>query len=109
VITLELQKWLPGVEKVRLLHLRWIPHLHRLPITIFVIRQLLCQVHDGYLWLEELIPIMAKLIHRISWLHCKGRDPMEITGKSSNAMKAKHKLEKKKRGYAIARRTKACA
>ena len=76
------------------------------PITIFVIRQLLCQVYDGYLWLEELIPITVELIHRISQLPCKGRDPTEIAGKRSNlalveAMKTKYKLEKKKHGYAI--------
>jgi len=31
------QKWLRTVEKVGLLHLRWITHYHRMPITIFVI------------------------------------------------------------------------
>lgn len=50
---------------------------------------------------------MADLIHRISPLHFKGHDPAAIAGKSSDlafadAMKAKYKLEKKKRGYAIA-------
>jgi len=66
------QKWLRGVEKATSLHLRWIPHYHHVPITIFVIKQLLCLVHDGYLWLEEPIPITADLIHRISrllWFH----------------------------------------
>ena len=66
VITLELRKWLRGVEKAELLHLRWTRHFHHAPITIFVIRQLLCLVHDEYLWLEEPIPIMAALIHWIS-------------------------------------------
>lgn len=103
---MEPQKWLHGVEKARLLHLLWIPHFHHTPITIFVIKQLLFLVHDGYLWLEEPIPITTKLIHRISHLPCKGKDPATITRKGSNlalakAMKAKYKLEKKKRGYAI--------
>jgi len=31
------QKWLRGVEKVGLIHLRWIPHYHCMAITIFVI------------------------------------------------------------------------
>jgi len=58
-------------------------------------------VHDGYLWLEEPIPIMGELIHRISRLPCKGRDLVEIVGRSSDlalteAMKTKYKLEKKK-------------
>jgi len=78
-----------------------------MPITIFVIRQLLCLGHDGYLWLEEPIPITAELIHMISWLPCKGRDPKEIASKSSDlalakAMKTKYRLVKKKHGYEIA-------
>lgn len=43
------QKWLRGVAKARLLNVRWMPHYHYMAITIFVIRQLLCLVHDGYL------------------------------------------------------------
>lgn len=31
------RKWLLGVEKAGLLNLRWIPHYHRVAITIFVI------------------------------------------------------------------------
>jgi len=94
------------VEKVGLLHLLWIPHFCHAPITIFIIRKLLCLVHDGYLWLEEHIPITTDLIHRISRLPCKGKDPATIAKKSNDlalaeAMKAKYKLEKKKRGYAI--------
>ena len=84
------------MEKARLLHLQWIPHYHCAPITIFVIWQLLCLVHDGYLWLEEPIPITTNLIHQISHLLVKGNDPTTITGKSNNlalakAMKAKYK------------------
>lgn len=94
------------MEKVGLLHLLWIPHFHDKPITVFVIRQFLCLVHNGYLWLEEPIPITAKLIHRISQLPYKGNDPAKIAGKSrdlvlTEAMKKKYKLEKKKRGYTI--------
>lgn len=97
------QKWLHGVEKARLLHLCWIPHYHRALITIFVIKQLLCLVHDGYLCLEEPIPITANLIHQISRLPVKGHDPMAIAGKISDlaltkAMEAKYKLERRSRG-----------
>ena len=76
-------------------------------MTIYVIRQLLCLVHDGCLWLEEPIPITDHLIHRITWLPCKGEDPANISEVKSDdlaiaeAMKKKFKLEKKKRGYAI--------
>ena len=71
VTTLEPWKWLCGVEKAELLHLLWIPHFHRTGITIFIIRQLLCLVHDGYLWLEEPIPITTDLSHCISQRICK--------------------------------------
>jgi len=104
IIELELHKWLHGVEKVGLLNLLWVPHFHCAPITIFVIRQLLYLVHDGCLWLEEPIPITKNLIHGISWLPCKGEDPVEISeGKGSDlaiaeAMKKNYKLENKKRG-----------
>jgi len=95
------------MEKSGLLHLLWVPHFQRTPITIFVIRQLLFLRHDEYLWLEEPVPIMVDLIHRISRLPFKGKDPATIfEGKGSDlalvkAMKTKYKLEKKKRGYAI--------
>jgi len=95
------------VEKARLLNLLWVSHFQCAPITIFVIRQLLCLVQDGCLWLEEPIPITADLIHRISQLPCKGEDCVNISeGKSNDlaiteAMKKKYKLAKKKRGYAI--------
>jgi len=100
-------KWLCNVEKFGLLNLLWVLYLHRATITIFIIIQLLCLVHDGYLWLDETIPIMVHLIHHISQLPCKGKDPMTTSeGKGGNlalaeAMKTKYKLEKKKRGYAI--------
>lgn len=79
---------------------------HRAPITNFFIRQLLCLVHDAYLWLEEPIPITTELIHMISRLPCEGRDLVEIVGKSGDlalaeAMKKKYKLERKYRGYVI--------
>jgi len=51
VTTLEPWKWLCGVEMVGLLNLLWVPHFHHVPINIFIIKQLLCLVHDGYLWL----------------------------------------------------------
>lgn len=78
------------------------PHYHRAPVTIFVIKQLLYLMHDGCLWLEEPIPITNHLIHRITWLPCLGEDPVNISeGKShdlaiAEAMKNKFKLENKK-------------
>jgi len=76
------------------------------PITIFVIKQLLFLVHDGYLWLEEPIPITTDLIHHISQLLYNRKDPPTIARKGSDlalaeAMKEKYKLDKNKRAYAI--------
>lgn len=106
VTALQPRRWLCKVEEARLLDLLWIPYFHQEPITIFVIRQLLFLVHDGYLWLEELIPITTELIHRISCLPRIRRDPTEIVGQSrglalAKAMKKKYRLEKKQRGYVI--------
>lgn len=55
--------WLLGVEKVGILNLRWLPHYHHMTITTFVIWQLLCLVHDGFMWFEEPILITTELIH----------------------------------------------
>lgn len=49
---------------------------------------------------------MIDLIHKISWLPCKGKYPTTIVGKGSDltlaeSMKAKYKLEKKRTGYVI--------
>lgn len=107
VTMLELWNWLHGVEKVGVLNLLWVTHFHRAPITIFFIKKLLFMVHDGYLWLEEPIPITENLIHHISWLPYKGKDLAIISeGKGSDlafteAMKTTYKLEKKNRGCAI--------
>lgn len=78
VTMLELRKRLHRVENVRLLNLLWVPHFHHTPIAIFVIRQLLFLMHDQYLCLEEPIPIMVYLIHRISRLPYKGKDLVTI-------------------------------
>ena len=83
-------------------------HYNHTPVIVLVIKQLLWLAHDGCLWLEELIPITANLIHRISQRPIKGNNPAAIARKSSDlalaeAMKAKYKLEKRKRGYVIAR------
>lgn len=66
MIALELRRWLRGVDKAGFLNLLWVPHYNRTPMIVLVIKQLLCLVHDGCLWLEDLIPIMDKLIHGIT-------------------------------------------
>lgn len=65
-------------------------------------------MHDGYLWLEEPIPITAELVHRNSHRPYMGRDSTKIASKIGDlflveAMKNKYKLEKKQRGYVINR------
>jgi len=60
---LESQRWLKGVEKVVLFNLLWVSHYNHTLVTVLVIKQLLCLVHDRCLCLEELIPITDRLIH----------------------------------------------
>lgn len=82
---IEPQKWLHRVEKAGLLNLLRVSDFHCTLIAIFIIRKLLCLVRDGYLWIEEPIPIMEDLIHSISKLPYKGKDPSTISeGKGSD-------------------------
>lgn len=64
---LEPRRWLRVVDKVGLLNLLWVSHYNRTLITVLVIKQLLFLVHDGCLWLEDPVPIIDRLIHRITW------------------------------------------
>lgn len=104
---LELCKWLRGVDKASLLNLLCVPHYNRTPIIVLVIKKLLCLVHDGCLWLEELIPITDRLIHRITQLPYTGENPAMMFGRKfckhdlAEAMKEKFKLVKNSRGYSI--------
>lgn len=66
VVELDPCKWLHDVKKAWLLNLLSVPHYHYAPVTIFIIRHLLCLVHDRCVWLEEPIPIMNHLINRIT-------------------------------------------
>ena len=76
-------------------------------MTVLVIKQLLCLVHDGCLWLDEPIPITDMLIHKITCLPYSAENPVMIFGGKGGeqalveSMKEKFKLVKKSRGYAI--------
>lgn len=78
-----------------------------MPITMRVIKQVLCLVHDGCLWLEEPIRITNMLIHMITWLPHLGLNlTMELGRKIgehdlAEKMKDKFKLVKKLHGYSI--------
>ena len=58
-------------------------------------------VHDGCLWLAEPIPIIDRLIHRITWLPYIGENPAMMFGRKggelalAEVMKEKFKLIKK--------------
>jgi len=107
MIALELWKWLRGVDKVGLLNLLWVPHYNCTRVIVLVIKQLLCLVHDGYLWLEEPIHITNRLIHRITQVLYTGENPAMMFGRKGGkqaileAMEEKFKLVKKPQGYAI--------
>jgi len=63
VIALEMVEWICWVNQSGLLNFLWVPHYHRTLINLTVIKQLFCLVHDGFLWLNELISIIDMLIH----------------------------------------------
>lgn len=77
------------------------PHYNRTPIIVLVIKKLLCLVHNGCLWLEELIPIIDRMIHRITRLPYTGENLAMMFGRKggdlalAEAMKEKFKLVKK--------------
>lgn len=104
---LELRKCLKGVDKARLLSLLKVPHYNHTPITWLVIKQLLFLVHDGCLWMEEMIPITDRLIHKITRLPYIGENPPMMFGINggeltlTEVMKEKFKPMKKLWGYAI--------
>ena len=81
MITLEQRRWLRGVDKAGFLNLLWVLHYNRTPVTLLVIKQLLCLVYDGFLWLEELIPITSRLIHSIMQLPYIGENLTMIFGR----------------------------
>lgn len=95
------------VEKVGLLNLLWVPHYNHTPMTVLVIKQLLCLVHNGCLWLEELIPITDMLIYCITrFLYTRKILSMIFGGNGgelalTKSVKEKFKLVKKSCGYAI--------
>lgn len=107
VTALEPRYWIKWVDKAGLLNLPWVAYYNRAPITLIVIKQLLCLVHDGFLWLGELILITDMLIHRITLLPHSGLNPAnEFGGKTGKCnlterMKDKFKLPKKLHSYSI--------
>jgi len=100
---LEPRRWLKGVDKAGLLNLLWVPHYNGTPVIVVVIKKLLCLVHDGCMWLEELIPITDRLIHWITRFPYTGENSaMIFCGKGdeqalTKSMKQKFKLVKKPR------------
>lgn len=107
LMALEPWKWLRSIDKARLLNLLWVLHYNCTPITMVVIKQLLCLVHDGFLCLEEPIPITDMVIHKITRLpYTRENLAMEFGKKAgeyvlAEAMKEKLKLVKKLRDYVI--------
>jgi len=107
VTTLEPRPWIKGVDKAGLLNQLWVSHYNHTPITLIVIKQFLFLVHDGCLWLGELISITNMMIHRITFLLHLGLNPAKAFGGNTGErglverMKYKFKLVKKPRGYSI--------
>ena len=99
VTVLQPKEWLRKVEKVGLLYLLSVPHFLWPPITMLVIKQFLCLVHEEILWVSKPIRITVELVHQFSGLPHDGRDPREIVDISGNVamienLKKKYKLVK---------------
>lgn len=99
VIALDPRQWIKGVDKVGLLNLLWVSHYNRAYITLIVIKQLLCLVHDGCLWLGDPIPIIDMLIHRINLLLHSSLNPAMVFGKKTG----EHDLAERKTSSSLLR------
>lgn len=102
-------EWISGANNLGLLNLLRVPHYHRSPINLIVIKQLLFLVHNGCLWLSKLILISDKLIRQITLLPRLGLNLSKAFGKKTSEhylaekMRDKLKLVKKPCGYSITR------
>lgn len=81
-------------------------HFGHYNITDRLVRQFLALVHDGYLWIQDRIPIDVALIHRITDLPMEGPDPLLNTGKKyegkiTDYMRETYHVEKNTRGFMI--------
>jgi len=106
VTTLQPNAWLQEVDKAGLLYLLSIPYILWSPITMLVIKQLPCLVHEDILWVGKLVCITAGVVHRVLHLPYDGRDPLEIIDKGNDVamieqLKKKYQLAKGHRGYII--------
>lgn len=92
------------VDKSRLVFLLSIPHILRPHITMLVINKFLYLVHEEILWVNKPIHIIAKHVHWVLHLPCKGRDPQETANRSGDVvmienLRKKYKFMKGQRGY----------
>ena len=84
-------EWLRGVNKLGLLNLLLVSHYHRSNIKPRVVWKVIFLVHDGFLSLNDLIPITEMLIHRITLLLHFGLNLAKAFGR----MTSEHDLTKK--------------
>lgn len=86
VTTLLPKEWLQKVDRAGFLCLLSIPQFLQLPITMLVIKQFLCLVHEDILWVGKPVSIIAKLVDQVLHLPYEGRDPREITDKGNDVV-----------------------
>lgn len=85
----------------------WVSHYNRTVVMVLVVKQLLCLVDDGCLWLDEPIPNTDRLIHRITRFLYTSENLAIIFGEKggeqalAESMKEKFKLVKKLHNYSI--------
>lgn len=77
VVKVEPMPWAHELSNAGIFNFLRIPHFGRYLITNFCMCQLLALVHDGCLWIQNIIPIDAALIDQITNLPKKGPHPMD--------------------------------
>ena len=82
------QRWVRGLAGSGLLNLLWMPHFGHYNVTDQLARQLLSLIHDGYLWIQDRVPINAALIHKITGLPMQGSHPLAQVRKKYEATTA---------------------
>ena len=100
------QRWVCGLAGSGLLNFLRMPYFGRYNITDRLARQLLALIHNDNLWIRDIIPIDAELIHKITGLPKQGPHPLAEVGKKYEAATASYfwktyAIQRNQRGFLI--------
>ena len=71
------QKWVMGLQRSRILGLIHMPHFGRLVEANACDKKLLACFYGGYLWLDQLVPVIVELISQVTGFPMQGPDPLQ--------------------------------